>query len=197
MASSWCLLPLKNCRFSLCFIRNLEIDYMYFFYFLIFLFSIFSQSKKDLMIIWKPIDFRLLWYHFPLISLKFSFRFNSFVWFYLKLGYKDVIETYFDCVKTFIWKFWNLFFFFFMKFILFFERYSFFTIGTKTQVSIFNIHKIKYSLTKRNGGLQCCYLVFLLLKFFGEFLYCNLHIQVWGMKFFNAYKNYFCNGCKS
>lgn len=70
-----------------------------------------------------------------------------------------------------------------MKFILFFERYSFFTIGTKTQVSIFNIHKIKYSLTKRNGGLQCCYLVFLVLKFFGEFLYCNLHIQVWGMKF--------------
>lgn len=166
MASSWCLLPLKNCRFSLCFIRNLKIDYMYFFYFLIFIFSKFSKSKKDLMRIWKPIDFRLLWYHFPLISLKLSFRFNSFVWFYLKLGYKDVIETYFDCDKTFIW---NFFFSFFMKFILFFERYSFFTIGTKTQVSIFNIHKIKYSLTKRNGGLQCCYLVFLLLKFFGKF----------------------------
>lgn len=135
MASSWCLLPLKNCRFSLCFIRNLKINYMYFFYFLRFIFSKFSKSKKDLMRIWKPIDFRLLWYHISLISLKFSFRFNSFVWFYLKLGYKDVIEIYFDCVKTFIWKF--------------FERYSFFTIGTKTQVSIFNIHKIKYSFTKK------------------------------------------------
>lgn len=41
------------------------------------------------------------------------------------------------------------FFSFFMKFILFFERYSYFTIGTKTQVSIFNIHKIKYSFTKK------------------------------------------------
>lgn len=120
MASSWCLLPLKNCRFSLCFIRNLKIDYMYFFYFLSFIFSKFSKSKKDLKRIWKPIDFRLLWYHISLISLKFSFRFNSFVWFYLKLGYKDVIETYFDCVKTFIWKILNLFFFLFHEIYLIF-----------------------------------------------------------------------------
>lgn len=153
MASSWCLLPLKNCRFSLCFIRNLKINYMYFFYFLSFIFSKFSQSKKDLMRIWKPIGFRLLLYHFSLIPLKFSFRFNSFVWFYLKLGYKDVIETYFDCVKTFIWKNLNLFFFLFHEIYLFFERYSFFLIGTKTQVSIFNIHKIKYSLTKKKWRL--------------------------------------------
>lgn len=145
--------PLKNCRFSLCFIRNLKINYMYFFYFLIFIFSKFSKSKKDLKRIWKTIGFRLLLYHFSLMPLKFSFRFNSFVWFYLKLGYKDVIETYFDCVKTLIWKILNLFFFLFHEIYLFFERNSFFLIGTKTQVSIFNIHKIKYSLTKKKWRL--------------------------------------------